>query len=391
MSTSGAKSKEQFCKICKVTCNTISQLQFHVMGGKHKKKEEELGLTASKKIIPTSKKSKSLQQYFKNSSLGEPVVGLQYVVEYRNRNPLIPDKYLCKLCDVRSAQVGMISHITGWKHRFNYLKKKHPEMLPLDNTNAKVKLHPLIKEKAQLLEKKDGKGKVQVVIEETVDEKASTAAKSDHIDPQMSVRSHMDMPLDMREFEAPFQGRGFPKDVVYGQPFDTFSSGQSIDRFPGDRFSDLSSNRFHDDEHDRVGRLDFDARRVGRRVGIRSKYDTLVGTSGPDCTQDMFSGPSEASFESSTLFECLENFRIQNERDAQIVLRVTQKLTDILMEYRLRTMSDPSANEYFSDHEEYPPSRRRRTDDGFRGSRYSDNLSPISDVQQRFRGRDSWD
>ncbi|KAG2465278.1 ERP44 protein, partial [Polypterus senegalus] len=176
--------------------------------------------------------------------LGAFFKGLQYVVEYRNRNPLIPDKYLCKLCDVRSAQVGMISHITGWKHRFNYLKKKHPEMLPLDNTNAKVKLHPLIKEKAQLLEKKDGKGKVQVVIEETVDEKASTAAKSDH-------------------------SRGFPKDVVYGQPFDTFSSGQSIDRFPGDRFSDLSSNRFHDDEHDRVGRLDFDARRVGRRVGIR--------------------------------------------------------------------------------------------------------------------------
>ena len=34
-----------------------------------------------------------------------------------------------------------------------------------------------------------------------------------------------------------------------------------------------------------------------------------------------------------------DTFRIENENDAQIVLKVTQKLTDVLMDYRLRTVS----------------------------------------------------
>lgn len=39
------------------------------------------------------------------------------------------------------------------------------------------------------------------------------------------------------------------------------------------------------------------------------------------------------------LFCCQDSFRIENEDDAQIVLKVTQKLTDVLMEYRLRSIS----------------------------------------------------
>lgn len=34
-----------------------------------------------------------------------------------------------------------------------------------------------------------------------------------------------------------------------------------------------------------------------------------------------------------------DTFRIENEDDAQLVLKVTQKLTDVLMEYRLRSVS----------------------------------------------------
>uniref|UniRef100_A0A3P9Q042 Si:ch211-197h24.6 n=1 Tax=Poecilia reticulata TaxID=8081 RepID=A0A3P9Q042_POERE len=40
-----------------------------------------------------------------------------------------------------------------------------------------------------------------------------------------------------------------------------------------------------------------------------------------------------------TYFFCLqESFQIENENDAQLVLKVTQRLTDVLMEYRLRTI-----------------------------------------------------
>ncbi|KAM9352840.1 uncharacterized protein ABDE67_005202 [Symphorus nematophorus] len=40
-----------------------------------------------------------------------------------------------------------------------------------------------------------------------------------------------------------------------------------------------------------------------------------------------------------TLLTYLDTFRIENESDAQLVLKVTQKLTDVLMEYRLRSVS----------------------------------------------------
>ncbi|RXM33437.1 hypothetical protein EOD39_5436 [Acipenser ruthenus] len=65
----------------------------------------------------------------------------------------------------------------------------------------------------------------------------------------------------------------------------------------------------------------------------------------------------EGSSTNSTVFEILENFRIETEGDAQMVLKITQKLTDILMEYRLRSFSAPKSNEQPSGPQEYPPMR----------------------------------
>ncbi|KAM8734411.1 uncharacterized protein AB9X84_023217 isoform 1-T2 [Acanthopagrus schlegelii] len=45
----------------------------------------------------------------------------------------------------------------------------------------------------------------------------------------------------------------------------------------------------------------------------------------------------------NTLLTYLDTFRIENEGDAQLVLKVTQKLTDVLMEYRLRSVSTGSS------------------------------------------------
>ncbi|KAK7881073.1 hypothetical protein WMY93_032323 [Mugilogobius chulae] len=42
-----------------------------------------------------------------------------------------------------------------------------------------------------------------------------------------------------------------------------------------------------------------------------------------------------------------DTFKIENESDAQLVLKVTQKLTDVLMEYRLRRVEGPTVPSVF--------------------------------------------
>uniref|UniRef100_A0A3Q3IF47 Uncharacterized protein n=1 Tax=Monopterus albus TaxID=43700 RepID=A0A3Q3IF47_MONAL len=54
-------------------------------------------------------------------------------------------------------------------------------------------------------------------------------------------------------------------------------------------------------------------------------------------------GAPECSNVSNPLLSYLDTFRIKNESDAQLVLKVTQKLTDLLMEYRLRSGSSLSS------------------------------------------------
>ncbi|MGH0168888.1 UNVERIFIED_CONTAM: hypothetical protein FKN15_061940 [Acipenser sinensis] len=58
----------------------------------------------------------------------------------------------------------------------------------------------------------------------------------------------------------------------------------------------------------------------------------------------------------------IENFHIETEGDAQMVLKITQKLTDILMEYRLRNVAAPKSSEQHSDAQEYPSMSMSRGD-----------------------------
>uniref|UniRef100_A0A096M4J2 Uncharacterized protein n=1 Tax=Poecilia formosa TaxID=48698 RepID=A0A096M4J2_POEFO len=49
-------------------------------------------------------------------------------------------------------------------------------------------------------------------------------------------------------------------------------------------------------------------------------------------------GAAPQSSNMPAVLKHLESFQIENENDAQLVLKVTQRLTDVLMEYRLRTI-----------------------------------------------------
>ncbi|XP_063778962.1 uncharacterized protein LOC134927840 isoform X2 [Pseudophryne corroboree] len=57
----------------------------------------------------------------------EPLIGLEYVLEYKVRkgNKVVP-KYICELCKHDTEVVSMVLHLTGYKHKHLYLKTEYP-------------------------------------------------------------------------------------------------------------------------------------------------------------------------------------------------------------------------------------------------------------------------
>ncbi|XP_051791495.1 uncharacterized protein LOC114663542 isoform X3 [Erpetoichthys calabaricus] len=156
-----AKENRPRCEHCNISCSNETQYICHMMGQKHRKKMRELGLLASNEEEMTNRKA--LEEYVLNPERTEPIIGLQYLTEYRSPGNQ-HSSYLCTLCDVRSC-LDIIFHVTGAKHRHNYLKKMHPDLIPLEEQEAGlVKMHSLLKEKAEMIECKEGCGEVKVQI-----------------------------------------------------------------------------------------------------------------------------------------------------------------------------------------------------------------------------------
>ncbi|KAM9308494.1 uncharacterized protein PAF06_012704 [Gastrophryne carolinensis] len=62
----------------------------------------------------------------------EPLLGLEFVVEYRvsaGPNSLVDVKYYCETCDLHADLVPMIEHLSGSKHRKFYLARCYPYVL----------------------------------------------------------------------------------------------------------------------------------------------------------------------------------------------------------------------------------------------------------------------
>ncbi|XP_041104120.1 uncharacterized protein LOC121314682 isoform X2 [Polyodon spathula] len=429
-----------YCKICKLKCNNNTQLKAHLNGAKHRARVEE--------IAKNAQKWRSLEQYLKNTKLNEPVIGLQYVVEFRSPNDELPPHYLCKLCEVQAKQLGFVTHITGWKHRYNYMKKKHADMVPFDETQVKdARMHKTIQEKAELVEHMEGRGEIEVVIEELKEDPAlkrpsseparETGAKIPRVDMSRGGRFPYDGPAGMHPRDFPggrrqddfpggrlkddFRGglhpdhfpsqmhpRDFPSDFHTKMTRDDFPVGMAREDIPARMHSDAFPNMVYPDDRGRRYPDEFPSGRYpegpvrGERVRLemsdfesrcsdmRSEFEMhLTRRQGMDRMspiqdEGVYTRGSESGLASSAVFECLESFRIENETDAQVVLKITQKLTDILMEYRLRNAAavsslQPKSDEQLYDPREYRPMRMSGGDGYPRGPpRYPDEFSPVS-------------
>ncbi|XP_067866438.1 uncharacterized protein [Heterodontus francisci] len=113
--------------------------------------------------VMNSSDASSLEEYFMSWNVDEPLIGLNYVIEYRRdggRDPM----YECTLCDFTGYLRIFVSHLAGFKHRMNYMSKEYPEMMKWDATKLKQEeLCIIVKERAAIIEKLEGRRNVQVI------------------------------------------------------------------------------------------------------------------------------------------------------------------------------------------------------------------------------------
>ncbi|XP_031709470.1 uncharacterized protein LOC116386965 isoform X1 [Anarrhichthys ocellatus] len=302
----------------------------------------------------------------------ECVIGLQYVWEYRSPSKSVPPHYQCKLCAVSRLQHDMLAHVRGWKHSFRYLKKVHPEKVVHEEEEA-IKdpvVRKAIKEISAAVEKSEGRGQLKVILKEPCEVpafKGLRTAVPKFIPPTAPGMGPKGPPFALSgpRFSDPRFPGDFPSQGGllsdypggdYGEPdFSGFdyptrqdSLGCDMDRRPfpdgmghhpagtGDGFGSGGGR----DGYGRRGLLEDPGRTHtdGYRSGLLDRpVDKPLERPG------LMGAAPDSSSRSNTLLTYLDSFRIENENDAQLVLKVTQKLTDVLMEYRLRSVSRGSS------------------------------------------------
>ncbi|KAL6462527.1 hypothetical protein MHYP_G00289490 [Metynnis hypsauchen] len=366
----------------------------------------------------------------------DPIIGLQYVWEYRSPTKSVPPHYQCKLCKVQRLQNEMAAHITGWKHCFRYMNRSHPDKVPHDEEAATKDpaIRKAIKASAAEVENAEGRGQIRIVIKEPGELPAFQNMSSSYLPAHAhdgclyhtnesayrtlqpnyfyffifykliywfqvlaviecySSQFHLCCLCFSESAHPSVGGPGAagllgpaPRGLHPGGPFgggfsdSTFpgefpprgglmsdfppsmqggltdgpirrgltdmgrlpSPGRYGNSMPGpDRLmgSPESMQRFPSSGPMRMGSDGFGMGPRNEGMG-RPFLSDLPMNSGSD--RMMGGGPKspEPSNTLATLLRYLDTFRIENEDDAQIVLKVTQKLTDVLMEYRLRSIS----------------------------------------------------
>uniref|UniRef100_UPI00398E34CD uncharacterized protein n=1 Tax=Pristiophorus japonicus TaxID=55135 RepID=UPI00398E34CD len=411
-------------------------LKMHFLGLKHKKNEEtfknvpgpkrhfkSMGaktFNSAKKNVPTidaqhAYGSSLLEQHLRDVHVEDPLIGLNYVIEYQTEGSPDP-MFFCGLCNSRGGFSSFMSHLLGFKHRLNYMAKLYPDALQLDGVKLKQSaLNALVKEKAGFIEKIDGRGNVKVVVDEAPHELAGgkTAVKR-----PADNYSQSDSRYSRREnFRSSFsQNMNAASSISYESRMARSQDGQSRHENFGNSFGQLvkmeNSNAYdtrmlrsqdgqldnkfsrHENfgsnfgQHVNMGSSSsyesrmphsHDYRSAGdvmqddwrkniksedtlnmdwsrdnirdsgdeyRRGELTRSYqnDYIKGSDVDDRWMQSESEPyrSDASkhgYTNEELFDYLQHFQITSDSDASFALKVTQSLTDGLMEYRLKTMT----------------------------------------------------
>ncbi|XP_012680354.2 uncharacterized protein si:ch211-197h24.6 isoform X2 [Clupea harengus] len=293
----------------------------------------------------------------------ECIVGLQYVWEYRSPSKSVPPHYQCRLCKVQKLQLEILPHIKGWKHSFRYLKQHHPGKLTCEEEDAvkDLALRKTVRDVAREVERTEGQGKIRIVLKEPSEVAAFQGMNSAKAKPFMApgvggpagggpgVGPRPPPPGLYGYSEFP-SGGGMPDydmrdmhdmhDMHDMRDMRDFRDMRDLPMSP--RGSEMGMRRYSDGGPTRLPSDGYDMGRPSESLG-GPYMDDYRGSQSSDLSDlsdpMMRGGIKEGNSVPATLLKYLDSFRIESESDAQIVLKVTQKLTDILMEYRLRSIS----------------------------------------------------
>ncbi|XP_030121698.2 uncharacterized protein [Taeniopygia guttata] len=96
-----------------------------------------------------------LKDFMNDPRREEPLIGLEHVVEIRFEGRREP-RYECRLCGCNSEVAPMIEHLSGYKHRREYISKEFPDKMRRKPTDVREYKVSFFRRLAGELEKSEG-------------------------------------------------------------------------------------------------------------------------------------------------------------------------------------------------------------------------------------------
>ncbi|XP_039911375.1 uncharacterized protein LOC120748723 isoform X2 [Hirundo rustica] len=144
-----------YCEVCKIYCTCAISLQSHYRGAKHRKREKALRRRTLYMKKPFRGNITSLKDFMNDPKREEPLIGLEHVVEIRFEGRREP-RYECRLCGYNTEVAPMIEHLSGYKHRREYICKEFPDKMRRRPTDIKKCKISFLRQIAEELEKSEG-------------------------------------------------------------------------------------------------------------------------------------------------------------------------------------------------------------------------------------------
>ncbi|XP_074403293.1 uncharacterized protein LOC102066643 isoform X2 [Zonotrichia albicollis] len=303
-----------YCNICKIWCSSALNLQTHFLGAKHRTVEEALKthgmiktegslgkkLKTTVKLPDFGKKMKTpaklsdfaplepeklhgqtLEDQLNTCKESEPALGLNYIIEYRTKDN-VPFLYECQLCYCKTGLSNMFMHVCGSKHRLAYLV-----VIGVPKMRRKW-------QESHSAEDSPSKAKVQ-----HVDAPLSDAEKTDNQDGELT---------EPMQDENNVQEENEERQEEQGKPDEKVEPNNAIESSKGNDSKWCEANKQSEEEN-------------------------------TEAQQEFTEDPEEFTSQEE-LLGYLQSFEILNEDDASFILKVTQTLTNALVEYRQQAASN---------------------------------------------------
>ncbi|XP_014794032.1 PREDICTED: uncharacterized protein LOC106885987 isoform X3 [Calidris pugnax] len=309
-----------YCNICKIWCASALNLQTHFLGFKHKTVEEALkahGIvktaSGSGEQVKTPVKlpdyvqteperfhGQTLEEQLNTCKDSEPALGLNYIVEYRSKDNL-PFLYECQLCHCKTGLSNMFMHVCGSKHRLAYLvvrgapvmRRRWQEYPTADDSPSKAKIQhvdtTLSNDEKTDCKNKDGKMPDSIQDEKNVQEEQEKGQKE----------------------QAKPDDKAEPNKAIESNKSNKTEGGSK------DNNSEKCDTNKESQEDNKEVEQEFTSQE--ELLGYLVSWEDIKIL-------------KEKHFPQS--------FEILNEDDASFILKVTQTLTDALVEYRQQAASN---------------------------------------------------